>query len=102
MGERDSFTGLAVSQTARVTNVAASGSNQTLLAENHPGRIGAAVFNDADQPLYLKYGATASAASFTVKIGAGGHWEMPTPIYTGRIDGLWAGPPTGAARVTEY
>lgn len=85
---------------ATLSNVAASASSVTLKAANS-ARNGLIVFNDADVALYLKYGATASASSFTVKIAAGGYWEMPEPIYAGVVDGIWASSPTGSARVTE-
>lgn len=85
--------------TATLSNVASSASNGTLLASN-PARIGALVFNDSTQALYLKYGATASTSSFTVKIAAGGFYEFPEPIYTGQVDGIWDAA-NGNARLTE-
>ena len=66
------------------------------------GRKGAYFFNDSDQALYLKLGATASATSFTVKVAAAGFYELPTsPVYTGAVDGIWAANSTGAVRITE-
>jgi len=85
--------------TGTETNVAASATNVTLLASN-ANRLGAACFNDSTSALYLKLGATASATSFTVKVFAGGYYEIPVPVYTGIIDGLWDSA-TGSARVTE-
>lgn len=85
---------------AATSNVNGSASSVTLKAAN-AARRGLLVHNDADKDLYLKYGATASTTSFTVKILAGGYWEMPFPIYAGVVDGIWASGPTGAARVTE-
>lgn len=76
-----------------------SASNVTVLASN-ANRLGATVFNDSDQALYLKLGATASTTSFTVKMAAGSYYEVPFN-YTGIIDGIWAADSTGAARVTE-
>ncbi len=86
--------------TASLANVAASATNVTLKAAN-TGRRGLLVFNDADKVLDVKYGATASSSSFTVQIAAGGYWEMPQPVYTGIVDGIWAAGPTGSARITE-
>lgn len=88
------------SSAAAVTNQAASASSAQFLAVT-AGRKGLLIFNDCDKALFLKYGATASATSFTVKIAAGGYWEMPSPIFTGRIDGIWEADPTGSARLTE-
>ena len=83
-----------------LSNGAASDTSSTLKAAN-TSRRGLLIFNDADKPLLLKYGAVASPTSFTVKIAAGGYWEMPQPVYQGIIDGIWEAGPTGAARVTE-
>jgi hypothetical protein len=86
--------------TATLTNVTASASSVQLLASNG-NRKGGIFVNDADQVCYLKFGTTASATSFTYKIAAGGTIELPSPVYTGQIDAIWAGSPTGAMRITE-
>lgn len=86
--------------TATLTNVNDTASNTTLVAATS-ARKGLMVFNDSTSDLYLKYGATASTTSFTVKIGAGAFWEMPSPIYTGIVDGIWSADASGAARITE-
>lgn len=90
----------AQAATATLTNVSGSATSVTLLASN-AAREGAMFFNDSAAALYLKYGATASTSSFTVKIPAGGYHEIPGPsIYTGIIDGIWDSA-TGTVRVTE-
>lgn len=86
--------------TATLSNVNDSASSVSLLAST-AARKGMIVFNDSTSDLYLKYGATASATSFTVKILAGGYWEMPKPIFTGAVDGIWSSDASGAARITE-
>lgn len=83
-----------------LTNVSDSNLNQTLLEAN-PDRRGVILHNNSTEILYLKYGDTASSTSYTYKINPNAHWEMPFPIYTGRIDGIWASNGTGAARITE-
>lgn len=82
-----------------LANVASSATSVTLQAAN-PKRRGWLVFNDSTAILYVKFGATASATSYVVQIAAGGYYEMPNPIYTGVIDGIWASA-NGNARVTE-
>lgn len=82
-----------------LSNVASSDSNVTLKAAN-ASRRGLIIFNDSSAVLYIKFGATASSSSFTVKVAAGGYWEMPLPIYQGIVDGIWASA-NGNARVTE-
>ena len=89
-----------IAQSASVASVDASASNVTLKAAN-AGRRGLIVYNAADVALYIKCGATASLVSYSVKVEAGGYWEMPFPIYTGVVDGIWATGPTGAAKLTE-
>lgn len=85
--------------TGTVSSVNDSATNQTLLAQSG-SRLGATVYNDSDQALCLKLGATASLTSFTAKIAPGGYYEVPA-WYTGVIDGIWAADGSGAARITE-
>jgi hypothetical protein len=92
-------TRLPKSATATLANVASSATNVTLQASN-AARVGWTIYNDSTQVLYLKFGATASATSYTVQLGPGAFYEMPTIVYTGIIDGIWASA-NGNARVTE-
>lgn len=85
--------------TATLTNVASSATSVTCLSAA-TGRGAAFIFNDSAQVLYIKFGETASATSFTVKVAAGGFYEVPLPAYLGRIDCIWASA-DGFARVTE-
>lgn len=85
--------------TATLSNIAASATNVTLLASN-ASRRGVIIYNDSTKILYVKFGATASATSFTIKMGSDGFYEMHTPVYTGIIDGIWASA-SGTARITE-
>lgn len=84
--------------TGTSTNVASSATNVTLLASNS-NRLGATIFNDSTQILFVKLGATASAASFTARLTSNGYYEVPFN-YTGIIDGIWANA-NGSARITE-
>jgi hypothetical protein len=84
---------------ATLTNVASSAVNVTLLAAN-TARKGVFIVNDGNKILYVKFGATASATSYTVQMPANSYWEMPWPIYTGIIDGIWSAA-NGSARITE-
>lgn len=84
---------------ATLANVSASASSVTLQASN-ANRRGWMMFNDSASAAFIKFGATASATSFTVKVLAGGYYEMPLPAYTGVIDCIWA-TATGSARMTE-
>lgn len=90
-----------VSSTATLANVAASASSVTLQASN-VNRLGLIIVNDSTVNLYVKFGSSASATSFTYKLGAGGILEIgPTGIrYTNIVTGIWDSA-TGSARMTE-
>ena len=81
------------------TSVAAAAADTQLLAAN-TSRFGATVHNDSSADLYLALGPTAaSTASFTVKLAAGGYYEVPYG-YTGPVRGIWSSA-AGNARITE-
>lgn len=87
--------------TATLANVTAASTSATALASN-ANRVGAVFHNDADAAVYLKFGATASLTSYTIKILSQEHYELPRAPYTGKIDAIWdANVSTGALRVTE-
>lgn len=91
----------SVAPTATVSSVNAANVNTTLRPAS-ASRKGLIIYNNADKGLYLKYGETATLSDYTVKIAAsGGYWEMPLPIYTGVIDGIWPADPTGSVQITE-
>jgi hypothetical protein len=87
-------------QSATLANVASSGSNVTIFSATGLAK-GRAVFNDSTQVLYLKFGATASATSYTVQLAASGYYEFPQPCYSGQVDGIWASA-NGNARTTAW
>jgi hypothetical protein len=88
------------SSSSSVTSVNDSASSVQLLAAN-TSRLGATIFNDSSEALYVKLGTTASTTDFTVKVAADGYYEVPFN-YTGRVDGIWSADSTGAARITEF
>jgi hypothetical protein len=99
-GTLTATTAIEPATTATLSNVASSATSVTVLASN-TSRLGAMVFNDSTQVLYLKMGTTASTSSYTVQLAAGAYYELPqNPLYTGRLDGIWASA-NGNARVTE-
>lgn len=86
--------------TTTLSNVADSATSVTLSA-NNPVRTGWYCYNDSTEPLFVKFGATAARGSFTTVIQCGSYYEMPNPIYTGVIDGIWLSSVGGFARITE-
>lgn len=83
-----------------VVSVPASATSVTIKDAN-AARTALLIYNDADRALYLKFGAVASVTDFTVKLLPGGYYEVPGPVYSGVVDGIWDAAPTGAARMTE-
>jgi len=92
------FTPVAAAS-ATLSNVASSATNVTLLASN-ASRRNAIIVNDSTSVLYVKFGATASATSYTYRLPAYNTLELPVPVYQGIIDGIWVSA-NGNARVTE-
>jgi hypothetical protein len=85
--------------TSTLANVASSATNVTLRASN-TARLGLMLYNDSTSSCYVKFGATASATSFTVFMGPTAYYELPNPCYSGIVDGVWI-VANGNMRVTE-
>lgn len=88
--------------TASITSVNSAAVTGQLLAAN-ASRKGLILVNTDANALYLKYGTTATTAGggYTALIPSGAYWEMPLPVYTGRIDGIWAADGAGLVELTE-
>jgi len=90
------------SSAAETYSVSDQATNATLLDAN-ASRKGWSVYNDSTQTCYLKFGATATSSSFTVKLVSDAYYEqMGHGVYTGQVDAIWAANGSGAARVTEW
>jgi len=85
---------------AATTSVNDAAVSTTLLASN-ANRRGVIIHNNSTSILYVKYGATASATSYTYKVPADTTLEMADPAYQGVIDGIWSADSTGFATITE-
>ena len=94
-------------QAAVTANVASSATSVPLFAAaTAPGTNGRTIVNESTQRLYVKFGATASATSYTVALeGAAAppyaYFEFPQPCYAGLVSGIWASA-NGSARVTSW
>lgn len=84
--------------TSAVTSVADTATSTTLLSAS-AARKGFRIYNDSTAALFVKYGTTASATDFTVKLAADGYLEEN--FYSGRVDGIWASDASGSARITS-
>jgi hypothetical protein len=82
-----------------VTKVDASLTSVNLLVANDDRKM-VTIYNNSTASLFIKYGTTASASSFSLKIGAGDYLEFPYPCYIGQIDGFWDAL-NGNAMITE-
>lgn len=82
------------------SSVAASTSSVTLLPAN-PNRKRAILFMDGTSTAFVKFGATASTTSFSIKILSQTYYEL-TFGYVGVIDAIWTGTPNGSMRITEF
>jgi hypothetical protein len=88
--------GLAVTASTReigastgvVSATNASVTNFTMFSAN-PNRRGLTLFKEGSNTAYVKFGATASATSFTVKLTNNSYFEVPDN-YTGRIDVIFS------------
>ena len=92
---------LSVVSTASVPSQLASAATSAQVVAANKSRKGLLLTNTDANTCRVKYGATASATSFTVAIPSGGYWEMPQPIYTGRIDAIWDADGSGVLAITE-
>lgn len=90
---------LNASGTGTQTIVVSANTDTTILASN-TNRLGATVYNDSIQILYLLLAnSTSSNTVYTVQLAAGSYYEVPFG-YKGVLKGLWASA-NGNARVTE-
>lgn len=93
------------SNTSVVTSVASTMTSTTLLSAN-PDRKGFVLVNDSEQDCFVKFGTTASTASYTIKMagfttGTPATYENLSPTYRGRIDAIWSSI-NGSMKITEH
>lgn len=86
--------------TATSSSVASSATSVTLFSASSNDRM-RSIFNDSTAVLYIKFGTTASTSDYKTQIAAGSLFEFPTPLYAGRVDGIWASA-NGNARLTSW
>jgi hypothetical protein len=72
--------------TSTVSIVTVTTASTTILASN-ANRLGAILWNVGGNT-FVKLGAAATTASFTVRMSTNSEWELPDPVYTGIITGI--------------
>lgn len=70
---------------AAVSRLASSNATQQLVAAN-TNRKGLLFYNDSTGQQFIKFGTTASQTDFTVRLTTQSYYEVPFPVYTGRMD----------------
>lgn len=87
---------------AAVTKVPVSVTSVTLFDVN-AGAKARKIYNDSSTAtLYIKEGANATLDDYSFPIGPDGFYEFKSPVFAGRIDGIWdMADAVGAARLTE-
>lgn len=84
-----------------IASVPAAVANTVLLAANPARRRALFQANRSGTGvLLLKIGTVAAAGSYTVALVPGAYYELPDPVYTGQIDGIWD-VASGTVLVTE-
>lgn len=87
---------------ASVSRVAVPGvANTAFTLAPARDRRGLFVFNDTGGDLFVKLGTGASNVSFTVKVIAGGFYELPAPYFIGELVSAACSVVAGAVQVTE-
>jgi len=93
--------GLMVTDSVSQSEVSAGTVSQLLKASNE-NRTGLQVHNNGTATLYINLGTIAATDNYTDRpIEADAYWEMPMPIYTGAIYGIWSSA-NGYVTVTEF
>lgn len=87
------------SGTATPANVAGSAASVALFVSNPAAEV-RTIFNDSAAVLNVNFGAAASAVAFVAQLQPGGYYELPQPLYTGAVNGIWSSA-VGSARVME-
>ncbi len=110
----DSTNGLDVDVTRTAVPTAATSTrssvgddtNDTALLVANTARKQAIIVNESDADLYVALGAAASTTDYTYFLprqsgGQKSQLELPLPVYTGAIRGIWSSNAGGNARITE-
>lgn len=62
------------------------------------------ILNNSKDPLFIRFGASASTSSFSVKLPADALYETPLTwgLYSGTVHGVWDKAGTGTAQTVEF
>jgi len=85
--------------TSTITKIIGTDQNVMLLDESFNRQM-VTIYNNSAFSMFIKFGAVATADSFTLVINSGDYFEFQSPCYTGRVDAFWDGI-DGNAMITE-
>lgn len=77
------------SPTSAGVNAITSTIGTVTLAAANVSRVGLSIYNQSTKPLFMKLGASATTANYTLMMVGSGYYELPRPVYNGIITGLW-------------
>jgi hypothetical protein len=85
-----------------ITAVAQSTVSVVLAAAN-ADRRGLTIYNNSNRVLFVRAATGAATLSnWTVRLDRNDYYELPFPVYTGDVAGIWASGSGGFAQVTEF
>jgi hypothetical protein len=64
-------------------------------------RKGLNIYNNSDTAIFVFLGSGASSSKFSFNLPSASFYELPFPVYTGIITGIWATSGSGDAQVDE-
>ena len=88
------------SATPTRTSVASTTTPGTTILAANANRLGAMIYNNSNQTLFLAFGSGATTTDFSVSMTKESVTEVPFN-YTGVITGVWSSA-NGSARITEF
>lgn len=83
-----------------ITTVTSSATSVQILGTN-TNRRNYVITNDATTPMYITFGTAASTTSYSIGLQPGDAYESNLVVFTGQINAIWSGSPTGNAKITE-
>ena len=72
-----------------------------LILSGNSERKGAILVNDSSNSLFLKFGIAGSVTDYSTKLYKRAYYEVPIPIFTGPLYGVWDGV-DGSVKLTEF
>jgi hypothetical protein len=86
--------------TSAVTSVAITANANNALLTSNTNRIAATIYNNTTKTLYIKYGATASVASFSLQLLPNSYFEVQND-WNGEVDAFSPSGATGSVLCSE-